>query len=353
MKTLHLGIIIILGTSLGVSTQVAFADDTNGVQIQNIQVKPPIIKVGDNFNITATLVNNSTDTISVHNDCLAPFSVTFSHATIDVEKPCIYFAISKFIKPGENITVSGPGSNIAYLATDAGVANATITFSYTDENQTNSNTSANPSIISKSILFTILSQSTQTTSAMLDPLQQFKSGIFIQDIKCRQDFQLIMKSEDNTPACVTSNTANILLERGWAELIPNRNTQTTDTKNYDPFGITALVIYKPSAGCLIPPSNTTLPVCPPNNFYLKINSNSTAYLLGYNICDGDSCVKNNDLSVLLPINSGLKPDYQMIGLPVNLQWNDGDTTSIQLVISSTDNKTKSQIDIENSTIVPQ
>ncbi|MGI0062820.1 MAG: hypothetical protein ACREBA_10255, partial [Nitrosotalea sp.] len=273
MKTLHLGIIIILGTSLGISTHVAFADNIKGVQIQNIQVRPSIIKVGDNFNITATLVNNSTDTISVHNDCLSPFSVTFSHATVDVEKPCIYFAISKLIKPGESITVSGPGSNIAYRATDAGIANATIAFSYTDENQTSS-TFANPSIISKSILFTILPQSTQTTSVMLDPLEQFRSGTFVQDIKCRQDFQLIMKSEDGTPACVTPNTANILLERGWAEPITSRNTQTTNTKNPEPFGITALVIYKPSVGCLIPPSNTTLPVCPPNNFYLKINSNS-------------------------------------------------------------------------------
>ena len=302
--------------------------------------------VGDNFNITATLVNNSTGTISVHNDCLSPFSVTFSHATVDVEKPCIYFAISKLIKPGENITVTGPGSNIAYRATDAGVANATITFSYTDENQTSSNTSVNPSNLSKSILFTILPQSVQTTPAIPSPLEQFRSGTFIHDIKCRQDFQLIMKSEDGTPACVTLDTANILLERGWAESLTSRNTQTTDTKSHDPFGITALVIYHPSLGCL----STG---CPQNNFYMKINSNSTAYLLGYNICDGDSCAKSNDLTVLLPINSGLKPNYQMIGLPVNLQWKDGDMTNIQLEISPTsDNKTRSVVDIENSTIVP-
>ncbi len=355
MKTLHLEIIIILGTSLGISNHVAFADDVNSVQIQNVQVQPSIIRVGDNFNITATLVNNSTDTISVHNDCISPFSVAFdSHATVDVEKPCIYFAISKLLKPGESITVSGPGSNIAYRATDAGIANTTITFSYTGENQTNSNTlpTANPTI-SKSILFTILPQSVQTTSTIPDPLEQFRSGILIPDVKCKQDFQLIMKSEDGTPACVTSYTANILLERGWAEPVTSRNTQTTDTKNHDPFGITALVIYHPPDICLVPPSNTTTSRCPQNNFYLKINSNSTAYLLGYNICDGNSCTKSNGLSISLPINTGLKPDYQMIGLPVNLQWKYGDVTSIQLEVSSTlDNNTGILADIGNSTIVP-
>lgn len=96
-----------------------------------------------------------------------------------------------------------------------------------------------------------------------------------------------------------------------------------------------------------------MPSCPPNNFYLKINSNSTAYLLGYNICDGESCTKSNDLSVLLPINVISKPDYQMIGLPVDLQWKYGDIVHIQLEVSSNDdNKTASPIDLGNSTIVP-
>lgn len=96
-----------------------------------------------------------------------------------------------------------------------------------------------------------------------------------------------------------------------------------------------------------------MPSCPPNNFYLKINSNSTAYLLGYNICDEESCTKKNGLSVLLPINILLKPDYQMIGLPVDLQWKYGDMVHIQLEVSPNDNnKTASLVDLGNSIIVP-
>ncbi len=242
MKILHLGIIIILGTILGISTHVAFADDINGVQIQNIKIQPSTIKVGDNFNITATLVNNSTDTISVHNDCLSPFSVTFSHATVDVEKPCIYFAISKLIKPGENITVTGPGSNIAYRATDAGVANATITFSYTDENQTNSNTSVNPSNLSKSILFTILPQSTQATPAIPSPLEQFRSGVKANNIICRDDLQLLIENHENFPICVTLNTAFHLSLLDWSY-------PSNCEYNQNPFtaGVAGLIVIEKNA----------------------------------------------------------------------------------------------------------
>ena len=51
---------------------------------------------------------------------------------------------------------------------------------------------------------------------ILPPLQQLKSGISVQDVKCKQGLQLIVKAEDGSPACVSPNTAQILIERGWA-----------------------------------------------------------------------------------------------------------------------------------------
>jgi hypothetical protein len=185
-------------------------------------------------------------------------------------------------------------------------------------------------------------------SQILSPLKQFELGTPASKVICNQGFQLIFKTEDGLPACVRPETVQKLIERGWAEPM---TSNTSITKNYDPFGITALVIYHPSLGCLGPPGNTTFG-CPPNNFYLKINSNSTAYLLGYNICDGTSCANSNNLSVLLPINTTLNPKYTSIGLPVNLQWRDGDTVTIQLKASTTDNGTGLLIELGNSTIVP-
>lgn len=143
--------------------------------------------------------------------------------------------------------------------------------------------------------------------------------------------------------------------KGTVIVLP-RSNQITSAKTNDPFGITALIIYHPPDLCLNPPSHSIpsgLPSCPPNKFYLKINSNSTAYLMGYNICDGNSCATNNNLSLTLPLNTGLNPDYQMIGLPVNLPWKYGDTVGIQLYVSpDDDNKTASLVDLRNSVIVP-
>lgn len=47
------------------------------------------------------------------------------------------------------------------------------------------------------------------------PFKQFKSGIAANDITCRQGLQLIFKFTDDTPACVTSQTKEKLLESGW------------------------------------------------------------------------------------------------------------------------------------------
>jgi len=138
----------------------------------------------------------------------------------------------------------------------------------------------------------------------------------------------------------TENQFNTISSEG----LPPPN-HVTNVKNNDPFGIIALVIYHPPDVCLGP--------CPPNTFYLKINSKSPAYLRGYNICDDDSCTKRDDLSVLLPINDILKPDFKMIPLPEDLRWKYGDAVHIQLEVSPiSDTKTALLIDHGNSTIVP-
>lgn len=48
------------------------------------------------------------------------------------------------------------------------------------------------------------------------PLKQFKSGVAANDVKCKQDLQLVIKIEDGSPACVTSSTALALESHGWA-----------------------------------------------------------------------------------------------------------------------------------------
>ena len=49
----------------------------------------------------------------------------------------------------------------------------------------------------------------------LTPLKQFKSGVAIDGIHCRESFILIPK-HDSSPACVKPETISKLIERGWA-----------------------------------------------------------------------------------------------------------------------------------------
>jgi hypothetical protein len=48
----------------------------------------------------------------------------------------------------------------------------------------------------------------------LSPLKQFKSGISLDDIQCKNNLVLIQK-HDGSPACVTESTNQKLIERGW------------------------------------------------------------------------------------------------------------------------------------------
>ena len=49
------------------------------------------------------------------------------------------------------------------------------------------------------------------------PIKQFKTGILASDVKCNRGLQLIFKTENDSPACVTSQTATKLIQSGWAE----------------------------------------------------------------------------------------------------------------------------------------
>jgi hypothetical protein len=52
------------------------------------------------------------------------------------------------------------------------------------------------------------------------PLKQFKSGISATSIQCKPSFELIIKLEDGSPACVKPLTFYSLYERGWGTNLP-------------------------------------------------------------------------------------------------------------------------------------
>jgi hypothetical protein len=60
---------------------------------------------------------------------------------------------------------------------------------------------------------------------LLPPLKQFKSGVPVDEIQCKENLVLIQKYDVST-ACVTESTKLKLIERGWATTYPD----TYDTK---------------------------------------------------------------------------------------------------------------------------
>jgi len=60
--------------------------------------------------------------------------------------------------------------------------------------------------------------------AEMPPLIQYKKGILLQNISCKKGLELVMKNSDNMPACLTSSSAKILVERGWAAIIDSKQT---------------------------------------------------------------------------------------------------------------------------------
>jgi len=62
------------------------------------------------------------------------------------------------------------------------------------------------------------------TASFLPPTIQFKSGIKPHDIACNDELQLVIKSMDDSPACVKQHTAYNLVQRGlWTAHLEDIN----------------------------------------------------------------------------------------------------------------------------------
>jgi len=57
----------------------------------------------------------------------------------------------------------------------------------------------------------------QTIVEGLRPLHQFKAGVESNDIQCKDNFGVVIKTSDGSSACVTPETKQKLIERGWAK----------------------------------------------------------------------------------------------------------------------------------------
>ncbi len=59
--------------------------------------------------------------------------------------------------------------------------------------------------------------------AGIPPLVQYKQGITSENISCKKVLELVLKNSNNSPACIKSSSAKILVDRGWASIISSKN----------------------------------------------------------------------------------------------------------------------------------
>lgn len=229
--------IMIVSILVLANSNLVQAEKTETIEISNLVVEPSLINVGDTFSINGSIVNNSTNTISVHNGCAGPFSVTFDdHASITLEKVCNWMPIQIILKPGESRDVTTSlGSNLVYNADSSGILNANVSVSYDVINESNPDLSKMDNTISKSVSFTINGKNNQVGGGhptILSPLKQFKSGLNATEIQCNDGLELIIKSHNNSPACVKPNTADRLVSLGWIKS-PQSNVVEEESSTKD------------------------------------------------------------------------------------------------------------------------
>jgi len=149
------------------------------------------------------------------------------------------------------------------------------------------------------------------------PLKQFKTGVAAKDVTCKENLELILKTQDNSPICVKSDTAITLIKRGWAMSSlknfgynPGRGPVSIEPKQSGTNNNTALP--KNMSHIVIPPLNDTNPAKP---IATSENNNSSP------------------LQLFLSIDS----EYENPAEPISIDIGLNNTGSIPLTLAKSDN----------------
>ena len=125
---------------------------SSGVDLINIHLSPSNVEAGNTFELIATVINNSTDTIMLPaGRCDSPLTAFFMRNVVirqDQFQGCTATSSPFELNPEEEVTVAGPVPGTLYQAIKAGETPATATVYYLTEN-------GQPGNVTKSFVFTI------------------------------------------------------------------------------------------------------------------------------------------------------------------------------------------------------
>jgi hypothetical protein len=109
----------------------------SGIDLINTRPSPANVKAGSQFEILATVVNNSPDKILLPaGRCSSPLTAFFMTFNVVIRhtQGCTATSPPFELNPGQQVTVAGPVSGTIYQAIKAGKTPATATVYYLTEN---------------------------------------------------------------------------------------------------------------------------------------------------------------------------------------------------------------------------
>jgi uncharacterized protein (UPF0333 family) len=188
MKPIALTLAVVMFSSgLGYDSMVAYGQTTD----QPCSVSHPCVKIcgdhpcapGERYALSA----NSTTTVSSNTNNTNTNQTGAS-------------GMSANVKMMDNATVTKTSSNMT-MKTNGTMSTTNMTMSI---NGTMTHTSTNTTMT--------------TTPKIMMPKEQVASGTQPKDVKCQSGFELIINQFNSRPACVKSDVASLLVERGWGML---------------------------------------------------------------------------------------------------------------------------------------
>ncbi|MGI0065838.1 MAG: hypothetical protein ACREAT_03650, partial [Nitrosotalea sp.] len=106
------------------------------LQLENVTTEPQTVIVRNTFQIYATVNNTNPWPVTYHGGCVSPLSASFDK-NVQIQREIGCFAMSnEVINPGQSVRIHAPSTGIAYNATTIGTTNATLVFTYQNQNTT-------------------------------------------------------------------------------------------------------------------------------------------------------------------------------------------------------------------------
>jgi hypothetical protein len=172
----------------------------------------------------ATASNNQTKSLEWLNDTYANYAVggigiiKLVYPTLNVNKTIIDIPV---VHVWSETDPKGIPVDMIETGADTGIFYADISFTETKSSHLSLQVSKGDTITALYQDSAIMTSEHNISSIRVEesvptPKNQMENGILLDQVKCKEGLELIIKLSDSSPACVKPETKQKLIERGWA-----------------------------------------------------------------------------------------------------------------------------------------